>query len=117
LVPPQDESTKVDATISATIMPVTFLRADGFRITPPTTMPTADIHTKNGAQGRWSSALGRITALPSPLVLMVSVTFCVPLAPGLIAGTEQFAPAGNPLQEIFTASGNVAAPTGVSSRL
>jgi hypothetical protein len=90
---------------------------DDFHASPPIAIPTADTQRKNGAQGRRFSALGRIAAFPKPLVLMVSVTFCVPLAPTVTGGAEHVAPAGSPEQVKFTASGNVVAPTGVITRL
>ncbi len=114
--PPHEESRIVDASISTATAPGA-LRFEDLRAKPPITIPTADAHKKKGAHGRRFSALGRTAVLPNPLVLIVSVTFCVPLAPAVTAGVEHVAPAGNPEQVKFTAIGKVVAPTGVTTRL
>jgi hypothetical protein len=114
--PPHDVSTSVDANITAIAVP-TALREEDFLANPPTIIPITDAHRNSGVHGFRFCALGRIAALPSPAVLIVSVTVCVPLAPVAIAGAEQVAPAGSPLHEKFTPVGNVVAPTGVTTRL
>jgi hypothetical protein len=93
------------------------LREEDFRANPPTIIPITDAHSNIGIHGFRFCALGRIAALPSPLVLIVSVTVCAPLAPVAIAGAEQVAPAGSPLHEKFTATGKVDEPTGVTDKL
>jgi hypothetical protein len=115
-LPPQDVSTKVDATSMTNTVPAA-LRDEDFFARPPNIIPIADAQRNTGVHGFRFCALGRIATLPNPLVLIVSVTDWGPLAPDVIAGAEQVAPGGNPLQEKFTATGNEFAPTGVTSRL
>jgi hypothetical protein len=116
-VPPQEVSSIADAITSATIAVVARPRNAGLHTNPPIIKPTAGIDKKKGSHGRRSSALGRIVAGPGPSVLIVNVTVCAPLAPAVIAGAEQAAPAGRPEHEKFTAPGNDVAPTGVTTRL
>jgi hypothetical protein len=115
-LPPHDVSASVDANNTAIAVP-TALREEDFRANPPTIIPIADAHKTIGVHGFRFCALGRIAELPRPAVLIVSVTFCVPLAPVAIGDEEQVAPTGSPLQEKFTAFGNVVAPTGVTNKL
>ena len=114
--PPHEVSTSVDANNTAIAAP-TALREEDLRASPPIIIPITDAHRNIGVHGFRFCALGRIAALPRPAVLIVSVTFCVPLAPVAIADEEQVAPTGSPLQEKLTAFGNVVAPTGVTTRL
>jgi hypothetical protein len=114
--PPHDVSTSVDANNTAIAVP-TALREEDFRASPPTIIPSTEAHRNIGVHGFRFCALGRIATLPRPAVLIVSVTFCTPLAPLATGDEEQVAPKGSPLQEKFTAFGKVVAPTGVMTRL
>jgi hypothetical protein len=107
----------VEAAISASATMPAFFRAAGLRANPPITIPTAEVQAKNGALGLRLPALGRISLPFGPLVLIASDTVCAPLAPVVIVGFEQVAPAGNPLHAKLTPNGNVVAPTGETTRL
>jgi hypothetical protein len=119
--PPHEDNIAAETATSANATAVAFLLADGFRANPPITIPTADIHMKNGDREGRLCALGRINALFGPLVLMVNDTVCVPLAPVVISGFEQPAPVGCKGCQFphvkLTALGNAVAPTGVTVRL
>src|SRR5437870_3347694 len=117
-LPPHEIAIIADANTSALASTaLVFLSLDGLRANPPITMPAVGNQSQKGGPKPRFSALGRISAVPAPAVLIATVTVCTPLVPAGIVGLEHDAPAGSPVHVKLTAVANVAAPTGLTTTL
>jgi hypothetical protein len=83
--PPQEVEIIAEANTSAIVdKALAFLLAEGRRANPPIAIPTAGSQSQKGDRSPRFCALGRISAVPAPAVLIATVTVCTPLVPAAI---------------------------------